>query len=143
MLKNRFYISWISSSLIMFLFFYAWHGLYLNDFSHIGYHIGVFLTMSAFVYLLIGFILAKAIHIEFLNVYFKGKPVIKGVVSGIVCGICLFLIANVFGVSFNTNTQIANLVLDFCWQIFEQSIGGAIVGIVHFLIFDPAVMFGD
>ncbi len=143
MLTKRFFISWIASSLVMFALSYMWHGIFLTDFSRLTYPKEIFLIFAAFVYLIIGFISAKAIDVKLLENRFKRKPLIKGVVSGACLGFTLFIITSVIGVSFSTGSKIENLLLDGCWQTVEQGIGGVVVGIVHFFVFDSSVVIED
>ena len=136
MLTKRFFISWIASSIVMFALSYMWHGVFLTDFSRLSYPISIFLVFAAFVYLIIGFITAKAIDIKLLENKFKRKPLLKGLVTGAAFGFTLFVITYVVGVSFSTGSKLENLLLDGCWQTIEQGIGGIVVGITHFFIFD-------
>jgi hypothetical protein len=55
----------------------------------------------------------------------------------------LFLISTVVGVSFSTGSKLENLLLDVCWQVIEQSAGGAVVGIAHYFIFDSSAIIED
>ena len=143
MLTKRFFISWIASSLVMFALSYVWHGIFLTDFSRLSYPKEIFLVFAAFVYLIIGFISAKAIDAKLLENYFKRKPVIKGLVSGACLGFTLFIITSVIGVSFSTGSKIENLLLDGCWQTIEQGVGGIVVGIAHFFVFDSSAVIED
>ncbi len=143
MLSKRFLISWLASSVAMFILFYVWHGLFLTDFARLSYPKEIFLIFSSFVYLIIGFVVARAIDSKILEKYFKRKPLIKGLISGAVCGFSFFIMATVVGVSFSAGSRIENLLLDVSWQVIEQSIGGLVVGIVHVFVFDPTTIFGD
>ncbi len=143
MFTKRFNISWIGSSLVMFALSYIWHGLFLTDFSRLSYPKELFLVFASFVYLIIGFIMAKAIDVKFLENHFKRKPIIKGAVAGAALGFTLFIISTVVGVSFSTGSKLENLLLDVCWQVIEQSFGGVAVGLAHFFIFDPTSIIED
>lgn len=143
MLTKRFFISWIASSLVMFALSYVWHGIFLTDFSRLSYPKEIFLVFAAFVYLIIGFISAKAIDVKLLENRFKRKPLIKGFISGACLGFILFVITYVVGVSFSTGSKIENLLLDGCWQTVEQGIGGAVVGLAHFFVFDSSTVVED
>lgn len=143
MLTKRFFISWIASTIVMFILFYVWHGIFLTDFSRLTYPKEIFLVFAAFVYLIIGFVAAKAIDIKLLEKHFKRKPLIKGVVSGAAIGFGLFIVSTVIGVSFSTGSKIENLLLDGCWQVIEQGIGGVVVGIAHFFVFDSSAAIED
>ena len=54
MLTKRFFISWLLSSLLMFLLSYVWHGIFLTDLSRLSYPKALFLFFAAIVYLMIG-----------------------------------------------------------------------------------------
>jgi len=143
MLTKRFGISWLAASVIMFFISYIWHGVFLTDYSRLSYPQEIFLIIASIVYLILGFIVAKAIDNKALENRFKRKPILRGALSGAMCGFVFFLIATVVGVSFSTNSSIENLLLDVTWQIIEQSIGGIAVGIVHIFVYDPSVEFED
>jgi H+/Cl- antiporter ClcA len=143
MLTKRFFISWIVSSLVMFLLSYLWHGVFLTDFSRLSYPKEIFLVIAALVYLIIGFVVSKAIDAKVLEKHFKRKPFIRGVISGAVLGFVLFLISTVVGVSFSTGPKLENLLLDVCWQVVEQAVGGLSVGVVHFFVFDSSTIIED
>ena len=143
MLSKRFFISWIATSVVMFLLSYVWHAIFLTDYSRLSYPKEVFLIFASIVYLIIGFVVAKAIDVKMLEKSFKRKPIIRGAISGAACGFVFFLIATVVGVSFSTGSKMENLLLDVSWQILEQTIGGVVVGIVHIFVFDPSVVLED
>jgi hypothetical protein len=132
---KRFFISWISSSVVMFLISYVWHGLFLTDFSRISYPKGLFLTFAVIVYLIFGFVIVKAVEMDLMANYFKRKPILKGAFVGAVLGFIFFLISTVVGVSFSTGSNLKNLLLDVCWQIIEQGVGGVTVGVVYILFY--------
>lgn len=143
MLSKRFLISWLASSVVMFILFYVWHGLFLTDFARLSYPKEIFLIFSALVYLIIGFVVSKAIDTKLLENVFKRNSLLKGLISGAICGFAFFLMATVVGVSFSAGSRIQNLLLDVSWQVIEQAIGGLVVGIVHFFVFDPTTIFSD
>ncbi len=143
MITKRFLISWLSTSLVMFLSSYVWHNFVLTDYSRLTYPIQVFLIAAAVVYLIIGFIVAKAIDFKMFENKFKRKPILRGSIAGALCGIAFFLIATVVGVSFSTSASMENLLLDVTWQTIEQAIGGMVVGIAHLLVFDPSVLMQE
>jgi H+/Cl- antiporter ClcA len=143
MLTKRFFISWIASSIVMFLLSYVWHGIFLTDFSRLSYPKELFLVFACFVYLIIGFVVAKAIDIKLLEKYFKRKPIVKGAISGAALGFAFFLISTVVGVSFSTGSKLENLLLDASWQTIEQCIGGAVVGIAHIFVYDSSAVIED
>lgn len=138
MITKRFFISCLASSLVMFALSYVWHGVILTDFSRLSYSRHLFLFFAALVYLIIGFVVSKSIDFKFLEKHFKRRPVIRGAISGAVCGVAFFLIATVVGVSFSTGSRLENMLLDVTWQTIEQTIGGVVVGLTHFFVFDPS-----
>jgi len=138
----RFFVSWILSSLLMFCASYLWHGVFLTDFSRINYPIGFFLTVASFVYLLFGFIISKGYSLIIFN-KISGKKILKGLLIGMVTGVAVFSITLVAGVSFSYQLTMENLLLDLTWQIFEQSIGGVAVGLVHVLLVGEFVYQDD
>lgn len=132
---KRFFISWIITSLVMFGLFYAWHGLFLNDFSRLSYPTEIFMVFAAFTYLIIGFVVVKVFEAKFFfEKLFYRKLFLKGIVKGALCGFIFFMIATVIGVSFNTGTGIKNLLLDLGWQIIEQGIGGFTISITYVVL---------
>lgn len=143
MLTKRFLISWIASSMVMFGLSYFWHGVFLTDFSRLTYPKEIFLFFAVFVYLVIGFVAAKAIDVKLLETKFKRKPILKGLISGACLGFTLFVMTYVIGVSFSTGSKLENLLLDGCWQTIEQGIGGVVVGLAHFFVFDPSSIIED
>ena len=138
MLTKRFLISWLASSLVMFLAFYAWHGMFLTDFQRLNYPREVLIIVSSITYLVIGFILNKVYDVKTFE-RFHRQPIARGAVSGAVLGFILFIVTMVTGVSFGGSRTLVNLVMDVSWQVVEQCVGGMIVGVVHILVFDEAV----
>ncbi|HET6225503.1 MAG TPA: hypothetical protein VFF27_04425 [Bacteroidia bacterium] len=128
---KRFFLTWILSSILMFILSYAWHGVILNDFSRLTYPKEFFLVLAAFTYVFIGFVLVKFYEAKFLEKTFYHKPFFKGVTKGAMCGFIFFLIATVMGVSFNTGSGLKNLALDLAWQLIEQGLGGLLVGFMY------------
>lgn len=143
MISKRFFISCLVSSLVMFLLSYVWHGIILTDFSRLSYSKHLFLFFAAIVYLIIGFVVSKSIDFKILEKHFKRKPVMRGAISGAMCGVAFFLIATVVGVSFSTGSKLENLLLDVTWQTIEQTIGGVAVGLTHMFVYDPSAHLED
>jgi hypothetical protein len=143
MMSKRFFISWIAASLVMFALSYVWHGVILTDFSRLSYSKHLFLFFAALVYLMIGFVSAKAIDAKTLEKQFKRKPVVRGMITGAALGIAFFLVATVVGVSFSTGSKLENMLLDVTWQIIEQTIGGVVVGLAHIFVYDPMAHMED
>lgn len=132
----RFFISWIVAAVLMYIAFYCWHGLFLNDLSRISFSKGIFLSLAALVYLVISFVLYKTYESKFLGKYIS-SPILKGVVSGFILGFILFALVTVLGISFTKNINMTYIIADCVWQIAEQIIGGFIIGLGKVLIFEP------
>lgn len=143
MLNKRFLFSWLFSSIVMYLLSYAWHGMFLNDYEKLNYPKEIFLVFAIFVYLIIGLLVARATDASFLLKKFKRKPLVRGVIAGASCGLALFIMSIVVGISFSSTAQLQNILFDLCWQVIEQTLGGVVVAIVHYSIFDPSVIFED
>ena len=137
--SKRFFISCIASSIVMFVLSYIWHGVVLTDFSRLSYSKHLFLFFAAIVYVIIGFVVSKSIEFKILEQRFKRKPIIRGAISGAMCGICFFLITTVLGVSFSTGPKLENMLLDLSWQTLEQCIGGIVVGLTYIFVYDPVI----
>ncbi len=138
MFKKLFIISWIFTSLGMFFLSYLWHGFVLSDFDKNGTPSGLNLFYKLTLYLIIGFVIANAINLKFINKPpLKFMPLAKGLIVGVICGILVFLISTIKGMAFNVSLTKKDLFLNFFWQVFEQATGGIIVGFAHNLIFDP------
>jgi hypothetical protein len=128
---KRFLISWIVTSVAMFILSYAWHGIILNDFSRLPYPKEIFLLFAAFTYLIIGFVVVKVFDSKVFEDFFHHKLFLKGLIKGTFCGFMFFIVASVVGVSFNTGSGIKNLLIDLVWQMFEQGVGGCVVAFTY------------
>ena len=143
MFSKRFIISCIASSLVMFLLSYVWHGILLTDFSRLTYSKHLFLFFAAVVYIILGFVVSMAVDSKVLDKHFKRRPVIRGAISGAVCGVALFMIATVIGISFSTGSKLENMLLDITWQVIEQTLGGIVAGLTHVFVYDAASHIED
>lgn len=132
----RFYISWIVSAILMYAAFYIWHGVFLNDINSITFPKLIFLGLAAIVYLVIAVILYKIFETNLMSKYFY-SPMLRGIMSGIILGFFLFAFVTVLGISFTKNHSLTNILVDCVWQIIEQMLGGAIIGLGKIFIFDP------
>ena len=140
--KLKFPISWLVASVSMFTASYLWHGVFLNDFSKVEYHHGILFTITAVVYLFIGFIVAKAYEIRLIP-YLNIKPRIKGLAVGMFCGFIIYITTLVIGVSFTNHLTLDVMLFDMSWQVLEQSIGGVCVGYIHYIIFQLGYLHTD
>ncbi len=136
----RFFISWIISAVLMYVAFYFWHGVFLNDLNRITFSKGLFLGLAALVYLVISFLLYRLYESKIFNKYIS-QPILRGVVSGFLIGFILFSIVTVLGISFSKNINLTYIIADCAWQISEQVIGGLVIGFGKIFIFEPSSEF--
>lgn len=139
MAAKKFIISWIFCSVVMFILSYLWHGLLLNDFKMLNYPLSLFLLFASVVYLVAGAFVAKVYTLEIFSRFTK-HPFLKGLLSGSVCGILLYLISLVIGVSFSRNVTMQYMLIDVTWQMIEQGLGGLVVGVVHAFVWDDSMI---
>ncbi len=131
----RFYLSWIIGAIAMYVAFYVWHGLILNDFKQIQFPIFWFVILSAFAYLVISYVLYRVFETKILS-YFDSN-VFRGFLSALIVGVSLFAIMTVLHISFTKNVTSTYLMTDFFWQIIEQSIGALFIVLGKQFIFEP------
>ncbi len=114
----------------MLLISYCWHGLVLNDINSLSYDItifaGLFITLYSFISLFLSFV---------ISVYLPEKGrLFKHFTIGLFFGFLIYLIAFVLGVSFNDG-GLNHVVLDFVWQMFEQSLGAVAISLYYLLCY--------
>lgn len=139
MATKKFVISWFASAIVMFVFSYIWHGVMLNDVNMIRYPFGLFLLFASIVYLVAGALVAKVYTLEFFSRFAK-HPFIKGLLVGALCGILLYIISIVVGVSYTKTLSREYMLIDITWQMIEQAIGGFVVGVVHVFVWDDSMI---
>lgn len=124
-LSIRFYISWISSAIVMFALFYFWHGIFLNDLKRIQFPLTWFVSFAALTYLIFGaaiyFLFEARIMKTFRNFF------IRGLLCGIIAGFSLFMMATVVNISLTGHLSLQHLLIDCVWQITEQIIGAMVI----------------
>jgi hypothetical protein len=131
----RFFISWIASAVVMFSLFYAWHGIFLNDFKRIQFPLSWFVTFAAFTYLILGagmYILFESHTMRRIRNLFA-----RGVSCGLIAGISLFMIATIINISLTRHLSMQHLIVDCAWQIAEQFIGAMVVLVVKYAVHEP------
>jgi len=120
----------------MYVAFYFWHGVFLNDLNRISFSKALFLGLAALIYLVISFVLYRTYESKLLEKYIS-QPLLRGVVSGVFIGFILFALVTVLGISFTKNINLTYILADCAWQIVEQIIGGVIIGFGKIFIFEP------
>jgi hypothetical protein len=135
-MNYRFFVSWIVGAIVMYLAFYAWHGIFLDELSRISYSRGLFFLFAAFSYLVISFLLFKIFEMKLLKKYVSNL-FLRGIVAGIILAGVVFVVTRVTGVGIGTSVTLKHLLLDISWQTVEQSLGGMIMALGQLFIFDP------
>lgn len=133
---RRFWISWLTSALAMYGLSYFWHGIFLNDYKIMHFPQGIFLAASAVVYLFISLLITRFFISKLLD-RISRQPLVRGMATGFGMGILVYFIVLVAGVSFSRDESMQDLLLDLVWQPVEQTIGGAIVGLVYMFVYEP------
>ncbi len=137
MLKKIFLMSWLISSVGMFILSYIWHGYVLLDFFKNGTPTGLSLFYKILIYLVIGFIITWLFNLRIFKEFLKYSPSLKGIIIGVLVGIVVFSISTFKSISYNVSLSHQYLLLNFLWQVFEQAMGGLLVGVVYYFLFDP------
>jgi hypothetical protein len=131
----RFYLSWIIAAVIMFVLFYTWHGVFLNDFKRIHFPMVWFVTFAAITYLILGAVIYLVYESELLrkiqNIF------IRGLVCGAGTGFALFMVTTIINISLTRNQSIKHLMMDCIWQIFEQIVGAMMLTLLKIFIQEP------
>jgi hypothetical protein len=128
--NKKFFISWIVSSIYMYGISFVWHGIILNDLARLTYPKNLFLLLAAIAYMGFGFALAVAIN--YINI--NKTKISRGLIFGIPLGVFVYLIAFVFGISFNSRPNMMHVAMDLTWQVIEQGTGGLVAGLVFRLV---------
>lgn len=139
MFKKIFLMSWLISSVGMFILSYIWHGYVLLDFFKNGTPSGLSLFYKILIYLVIGFIIAWLFSLKTFVEFLKYSPVLKGIIFGVLLGVIVFVISTFKSISYNVSLSHQYLLLNFFWQLFEQAMGGFIVGVVYYFMFNPEI----
>lgn len=131
----RFFLSWIIGAIAMYVAFYVWHGVILNDFKQIRFPLVWFVVLSAFAYLIISYILYRVFETKILS--FFDSIIFRGFLTAVIVGVSLFAITTVLHISFTKNMTTTYLITDFFWQIIEQSIGAFFIVLGKQFILEP------
>jgi len=131
----RFFLSWILSAVIMFILFYLWHGIFLNDFKRIQFPLSWFVTFAAFTYLIFGagiYFLFESSLMKKIDNYF-----VRGLFTGIIAGFSFFMIATVVNISITKHLSVSHLSVDCIWQVSEQTIGAMVITLLKVTVREP------
>jgi hypothetical protein len=128
----RFFASWILSALTMFVLFYVWHGIFLNDFKRIQFPLTWFVTFAAITYLIFGagiYFLYESSLMKFIE-----NPWVRGIICGLIAGFSLFMIATIVNISLTKHLSKQHLLVDCIWQMAEQTVGALTVVVLKYVI---------
>jgi membrane protease YdiL (CAAX protease family) len=92
--------------------------------------------LSALVYIIISFILVKSFENKHVRKKIKNLHV-RAVTVGGILGFILFALTSVIGIGFSSTYSTQILIVDFIWQITEQTLGAFIVAFAHIFIYVP------
>lgn len=131
----RFFLSWIVAAVVMFLLFYLWHGIILNDLKRLQFPLSWFITFAALTYLILGagiyFLYESSILKRFTNF------ILRGLITGLIAGLVIFMIATIVNISITKNLRMQHMLVNCAWQITEQVIGAMVPVIFKIIIFEP------
>jgi hypothetical protein len=136
-MKRKIIISWIASSVLMFMLSFLWHGVVLNDFIKISYQKELFLSFLFLLYVALGGLMAFA----YSFIHNKKAPLTRGLLLGTAGGFIVFLIVFVLGTSFSGHVNSLYVSMDFIWQMIEQGAGGLVVAGIYARIEQREMMF--
>lgn len=130
MLQRRILLPWVLSSVVMYALSYVWHGLALTDLSELKIPLPAYLALSAVAYLLIGLGITVAVHqaIQHSWISLKSGFPMMSILVGAIIGFIVYLLVLTLGMSFASG-QLRHVVIDVLWQMFEQGLGGLMVGL--------------
>lgn len=130
MLQRRILLPWLLSAVLMYGLSYVWHGLALTDLSELRIPLPAYLGFSAVAYLLIGLGITVAVHQAIAHGWISLKSAFPfmSILVGAIVGFIVYLLVFTLGLSF-ADRQLYHLVIDVLWQMFEQGIGGLMVGV--------------
>ena len=122
----------------MYLAFFFWHGVYLDEISQLNYSTGLFYLFAGITYLVISFLLIKLFDLKATKKIF-GNIFMRGLASGLIVGVIVFVVTRVTGIGIGKSVTMNHLLLDVVWQCVEEVSGGMIVSLGAFFIFDPSL----
>ncbi len=134
----RFFVSWIVGAIVMYVAFYFWHGIFLDELSRINYSRGLFFIFAALSYLVISFLLFRIYEMKALKKYISNM-FLRGLVAGVLLAGVVFVVTRVTGVGIGTSVTLKHLLLDVSWQTIEQCVGGIIMALGQLFIYDPVL----
>ncbi len=127
-------MGWLLSATLMYVAFYVFHGLLTNDLVRLTLPTSVFLSVAAFVYLMVAFGMSVAFKSTTLKKNIR-LPFKRALLIGILSALFLYAVAFVVGVSFSYQITPLNAMVDIGWQLIEQCLGAFVVSITNTLFY--------
>ncbi|MGZ3861791.1 MAG: hypothetical protein ACXVPN_00095 [Bacteroidia bacterium] len=136
MKSGRFYVAWLIASGLMYLMFYAFHGIITNDLLKVSIPKTAFLSIAAVVYLILGLALNVLLDAAFFKKEAK-NIFTRALIAGPIVAIFMYATAIVTGISFSAKFSMVNLMVDVGWQVCEQTVGCLVIAIIKIVTFTP------
>jgi len=130
LLRRHIIVPTLLSATVMFLISWLWHGFALTDLEEIRIPLGLYFTLAAIVYLVLGLGMTFAIHTAIMHEWISLKRAFPftSMLLGAVLGFCVYLSIFVLGMSF-TKGGMVHVLADVVWQMVEQGVGGLMVSL--------------
>jgi len=130
LLKRRILAPWLLSAVVMMVISFAWHGLALTDISDLRMDRRLYFGLSTLAYLIIALAITRMVQFLIMRewISLKGPFPVKAMFVGGATGIVVYLAILAMGLSF-ASRGMQHAVVDFAWQVVEQSVGGLMVGL--------------
>ncbi len=129
---------WITALLLCFLTMYGlsyvWHGILFNDFFKIYIHNFPQLSkVDYYRYIGSGYaVLSMIIALVYPFIYSQRRsPLLKGIILGLVLGSMAYAGLRYSGLSVYQSSSVSQILVDICWQMIEQGLGGFIFAFVY------------
>jgi hypothetical protein len=122
-------LSIILSAGLMFGLSYSWHSIVLNDFLRAGF-MSHYYILAPLSYLALSFSMFLIISLRSIKILFRNY-LVRGFFTGALCGLVVYLILFVFGLTFGKNTNLLNAIVNLLWQVIEQGAGGVLIKVLY------------
>lgn len=128
--RRAFLLPWLLASVVMYALSYLWHGIALTDLKELKIPLGLYMVLSALVYLLIGLGVKLAVHHAIVHEWISLKRAfpLSSMAIGAAIGFVVYLIVFILGMSFASRDAM-HIAVDILWQMVEQGVGGLMVSL--------------
>jgi hypothetical protein len=115
---------------IMFGLSFLWHKFVLNDFARPDFDMDSYYLFAPLIYIILSFLIAFVIATDIMRLFID-NGLISGFFSGAICGLIIYFILLLSGVSYSKNLTTLNIITDIGWQIVEQGTGGIVLKLLY------------